>query len=193
MRSALPKPLHPLCGRPMLLHVLDALSELLVDRAVVVVGHGAERVTKTLQEYGPPDLIIDFVDQHVQRGTGDAASVALTAFPNDDDSDDEDIVVLPGDTPLVRPSTLGDARPTPTGRATPPPPCSPPAARHHRHGPDRPGQGRPGQPHRRGRSTPPRPSATSTRSAPRSTASGAACSPRPCAGSPPRTPRASTT
>jgi bifunctional UDP-N-acetylglucosamine pyrophosphorylase/glucosamine-1-phosphate N-acetyltransferase len=90
----------------MLLHVLDALSELLVDRAVVVVGHGAERVTKTLQEYGPPDLIIDFVDQHVQRGTGDAASVALTAFP-DDDTDDEDIVVLPGDTPLVRPSTLG--------------------------------------------------------------------------------------
>jgi bifunctional UDP-N-acetylglucosamine pyrophosphorylase/glucosamine-1-phosphate N-acetyltransferase len=107
MRSTLPKPLHPLCGRPMLLHVLDALSELLVDRAVVVVGHGAERVTKTLQEHGPPDLIIDFVDQHVQRGTGDAASVALTAFPTDDDSDDEDIVVLPGDTPLVRPSTLG--------------------------------------------------------------------------------------
>jgi bifunctional UDP-N-acetylglucosamine pyrophosphorylase/glucosamine-1-phosphate N-acetyltransferase len=106
MRSALPKPLHPLCGRPMLLHVLDALRELLVDRAVVVVGHGAERVTKTLQEDGPPDLIIDFVEQHVQRGTGDAASVALTAFP-DDDSDDGDIVVLPGDTPLVRPSTLG--------------------------------------------------------------------------------------
>jgi len=106
MRSSLPKPLHPLCGRPMLLHVLDALSELLVDRAVVVVGHGAERVTKTLQEYGPPDLVIDFVDQHVQRGTGDAASVALTAFP-DNDSDDEDIVILPGDTPLVRPSTLG--------------------------------------------------------------------------------------
>jgi len=90
----------------MLLHVLDALSELLVDRAVVVVGHGAERVTKTLQEYGPPELIMDFVEQHVQRGTGDAASVALTAFP-DDDSDDEDIVVLPGDTPLVRPATLG--------------------------------------------------------------------------------------
>ena len=106
MRSSLPKPLHTLCGRPMLLHVLDALSELLVDRAVVVVGHGAERVTKTLQEHGPPDLIMDFVEQHVQRGTGDAASVALTAFP-DDDSDDEDIVVLPGDTPLVRPSTLG--------------------------------------------------------------------------------------
>ncbi len=105
MRSAIPKPLHALCGRPMLLHVLDALSELWVDRAVVVVGHGAEPVTKTLHEDGPPDLIIDFVEQRVRRGTGDAAAVALTAFPDDDD--DGDIVVLPGDTPLVLPSTLG--------------------------------------------------------------------------------------
>lgn len=105
MRSTIPKPLHSLCGRPMLLHVLDALSELWVDRAVVVVGHGAEPVTKTLHEEGPPDLVIDFVEQRVQRGTGDAAAVALTAFPDDDD--DGDIVVLPGDTPLVLPSTLG--------------------------------------------------------------------------------------
>jgi bifunctional UDP-N-acetylglucosamine pyrophosphorylase/glucosamine-1-phosphate N-acetyltransferase len=90
----------------MLLHVLDALSELPVERAVVVVGHGAERVTKTLQEQAPPQLIIDFVEQHVQRGTGDAASVALTAFPDDLDADDGDIVVLPGDTPLLRATTL---------------------------------------------------------------------------------------
>ena len=106
MRSARPKPLHVLVGRPMLLHVLDALSELPVERAVVVVGHGAERVTKTLQEQAPPHLIIDFVEQHVPRGTGDAASVALTAFPDDLDSEDGDIVVLPGDTPLLRPATL---------------------------------------------------------------------------------------
>ncbi|MBV8984795.1 MAG: bifunctional N-acetylglucosamine-1-phosphate uridyltransferase/glucosamine-1-phosphate acetyltransferase [Acidimicrobiia bacterium] len=106
MRSARPKPLHVLVGRPMLLHVLDALSELPVERAVVVVGHGAERVTKTLHEQAPPHLIIDFVEQHVPRGTGDAASVALTAFPDDLDSEDGDIVVLPGDTPLLRPATL---------------------------------------------------------------------------------------
>ncbi|MEW6153774.1 MAG: NTP transferase domain-containing protein [Actinomycetota bacterium] len=105
MRSSLPKPLHAVCGRPILLHVLDALSELLVDRAVVVVGWGAERVTKTLLEHGPPDLPIDFVEQRAQRGTGDAVSVALTAFPDDDE--DGDLIVLPGDTPLVRPSTLG--------------------------------------------------------------------------------------
>jgi bifunctional UDP-N-acetylglucosamine pyrophosphorylase/glucosamine-1-phosphate N-acetyltransferase len=90
----------------MLLHVLDALSELLVDRAVVVVGWGAERVTKTLLEDGPADLPIDFVEQRVPRGTGDAVSVALTAFPDDDD--DGDLIVLPGDAPLVRPSTLGE-------------------------------------------------------------------------------------
>jgi bifunctional UDP-N-acetylglucosamine pyrophosphorylase/glucosamine-1-phosphate N-acetyltransferase len=105
MRSARPKPLHLLCGRPLVLHVLDALAELPVDRVVVVVGHGAERVTKTLQEQAPPNLVFDFVEQHVQRGTGDAVAVALTGFP-DDDLDDGDIVVLPGDVPLLRPPTL---------------------------------------------------------------------------------------
>jgi bifunctional UDP-N-acetylglucosamine pyrophosphorylase/glucosamine-1-phosphate N-acetyltransferase len=106
MRSNRPKPLHRLCGRPLVLHVLDALAELELERAVVVVGHGAERVTKTLQEQCPPNLVIDFVEQHVQRGTGDAASVALTAFPDEDDREVGDVVVLPGDTPLLRPATV---------------------------------------------------------------------------------------
>jgi bifunctional UDP-N-acetylglucosamine pyrophosphorylase/glucosamine-1-phosphate N-acetyltransferase len=107
MRSSRPKPLHMLCGRPMLLYVLDALGELPIDRTVVVVGHGAESVIKRLNELAPADVVIDFVEQHVQRGTGDAVGVALTAFP-DDDLDDGDIVVLPGDTPLLRPSTLAE-------------------------------------------------------------------------------------
>ncbi|HEV3265698.1 MAG TPA: NTP transferase domain-containing protein, partial [Acidimicrobiales bacterium] len=47
MKSARPKPLHRLCGRPMVLHVLDSLAELSVSRVVVVVGHRAEWVTKT--------------------------------------------------------------------------------------------------------------------------------------------------
>lgn len=104
MRSARPKPLHLLCGRPMVLHVLDALAEIEVTRVVVVVGHGAERVTKTLHEQAPAGITLDFVEQRVQRGTGDAVSVALTGFPDDDE--DADIVVLPGDTPLLRPPTL---------------------------------------------------------------------------------------
>src|SRR5215472_11627020 len=82
MRSSRPKPLHLLCGRPMVLHVLDALAELPIDRVVVVVGHGADRVIKQVQQAAPPGLTVEFIEQHVQRGTGDAVSVALTAFPD---------------------------------------------------------------------------------------------------------------
>ncbi|HEX9530832.1 MAG TPA: NTP transferase domain-containing protein [Acidimicrobiales bacterium] len=104
MRSSRPKPLHLLCGRPMVLHVLDALAELPVDRVVVVVGHGAERVVKAVQDQAPSTFGIEFVEQHTQRGTGDAVAVGLTGF--EDDIEDGDLVVLPGDTPLLRPPTL---------------------------------------------------------------------------------------
>jgi bifunctional UDP-N-acetylglucosamine pyrophosphorylase/glucosamine-1-phosphate N-acetyltransferase len=90
----------------MILHVLDALAELPIDRVVVVVGHRAEWVTKTLVEHAPPGLAIEFVEQVEQRGTGDAMSVALTGLPDEDSGDDGDVVVLPGDTPLLRPGTL---------------------------------------------------------------------------------------
>lgn len=106
MKSSRPKPLHVLCGRPMLLHVVDALAVLPLQRVVVVVGHGAERVTKALQDSAPSGLSIDFVEQGVQQGTGDAVSVALTAF--DDDLDDDDLLVLPGDAPLIRAETLAE-------------------------------------------------------------------------------------
>ena len=105
MKSARPKPLHLLCGRPMVLHVLDALAALRVDRVVVVVGHRGEWVTKTLVDLAPAGLDIVFVEQPVQRGTGDATAVALTGLV-EDDSEDGDVVVLPGDTPLLRPPTL---------------------------------------------------------------------------------------
>ena len=108
MRSGTPKPLHRLCGRPMVLHVLDALAELTVERVVVVVGHGAPEVSKTIQAEAPPDLAIEFVEQPEPRGTGDAVAVALTGFPvaYGADLDDGDVIVLPGDTPLLRPATL---------------------------------------------------------------------------------------
>lgn len=107
MRSSVPKPLHRLCGRPMVLHVLDALAELSLDRVVVVVGHGANEVTKTLQAEAPPGLVLEFVEQAEQRGTGDALAVGLTGFPDSyADVDEADLLVLPGDTPLVRPATI---------------------------------------------------------------------------------------
>ena len=104
MRSDLPKVLHTLCGRPMVLHVVDALAELPLERIVVVVGHGAERVTKTLQDQLVTEKPVEFVEQRVQRGTGDAVSVALTLF--DDLDAEDDILVLPSDAPLVRAETI---------------------------------------------------------------------------------------
>ena len=80
MRSGTPKVLHPLCGRPMVLHVVDALAELPLERIVVVVGHAAEWVTKTLHDQLVTEVPVEFVEQRVQRGTGDAVSVALTVF-----------------------------------------------------------------------------------------------------------------
>src|ERR1700728_1390800 len=105
MRSERPKPLHLLCGRPMILHVLDAMAEVDVRRVVVVVGHRAEWVTKTLVQHAPPTMEIEFVEQLTRTGTGDALAVELTGL-DDDDDEVEDVVVLPGDTPLLRPQTL---------------------------------------------------------------------------------------
>ena len=107
MRSPIPKPIHRLCGRPMVILVLDALAELPIDRVVVVVGHGAPEVQRTILAEAPSHLKVEFVEQLEPLGTGDAVAVALTGFPEGADLEDGDLVILPGDTPLVRPSTLG--------------------------------------------------------------------------------------
>jgi bifunctional UDP-N-acetylglucosamine pyrophosphorylase/glucosamine-1-phosphate N-acetyltransferase len=104
MRSERPKPLHMLCGRPLVRYVLDALAGVDAERAVVVVGHGADVVVKKLAETSG-GLRLEFVEQRVQRGTGDAVAVGLTGLPDDID-DDGDVIVLPGDTPLLRAETV---------------------------------------------------------------------------------------
>jgi bifunctional UDP-N-acetylglucosamine pyrophosphorylase/glucosamine-1-phosphate N-acetyltransferase len=106
MRSDRPKPLHLLVGRPLVRQVLDALADCDVARVVVVVGHGAEAVTKKLLE-APAPWPIEFVEQRAQRGTCDAVAVGMTGLPEEDlDTDDGDVLVLPGDTPLLRPETI---------------------------------------------------------------------------------------
>lgn len=105
MRSDLPKVLHPLCGRPMLLWVLDALRDLPLSRVVVVVGHGAQAVTKMVQEQADFDVPVECVEQSVRRGTGDAVRTGLALFA-DDLGGDDDVLVLPGDTPLLTRATL---------------------------------------------------------------------------------------
>jgi bifunctional UDP-N-acetylglucosamine pyrophosphorylase/glucosamine-1-phosphate N-acetyltransferase len=104
MKSERPKPLHLLCGRPMLMYVLDSLRVVDPDRAVIVVGHKAERVTRKISG-AETALELEFVEQHVQRGTGDAVLVGLVGLPEDGE-EDGDVLVVPGDAPLLRPETI---------------------------------------------------------------------------------------
>lgn len=105
MRSERPKPLHVLVGKPMVVWVLDALADCAVGRVSVVVGHGADEVTKRLVE-DAGDRPLEFVEQAVQRGTGDAAMVGLTGLADDEYDEPQDVLVLTADTPLLRPETL---------------------------------------------------------------------------------------
>ena len=108
MRSDRPKPLHMICGRAMVLHVIHALERLAPERTAVVVGHGAERVTKEVQDLAPAWANVAFVEQVEQHGTGHAASTGMSAFDGDDYDDEATVVVLPGDAPLLRPETLDE-------------------------------------------------------------------------------------
>lgn len=106
MRSDRPKPLHRICGRAMVLHVIHALERLEPENTVVVVGHRAEQVTKRVQEAAPGWANVVFVEQAEQNGTGDAAAIGMAALPGDDYDEDAIVVVLPGDTPLLEADTL---------------------------------------------------------------------------------------
>jgi bifunctional UDP-N-acetylglucosamine pyrophosphorylase/glucosamine-1-phosphate N-acetyltransferase len=97
MKSALPKVVHPIAGRPMVAWVLDALAAAGAARTVVVVGHGAEAVREAL----PPG--VEVAVQERQHGTGDAARVGLDAL----DPDCDTVIVACGDTPLLDPELLG--------------------------------------------------------------------------------------
>ena len=108
MRSSRPKPLHMICGRAMVLHVIHALEKLTPERTAIVVGHGAEQVTKKVQSMAPAWANVAFVEQIEQNGTGDAASIGMTAFDGDDYDDESTILILPGDTPLLQPDTLDE-------------------------------------------------------------------------------------
>ncbi len=108
MRSDRPKPLHRICGRPMVLHVIHALEKLGPSRTVVVVGHGAEQVTKKVQQEAPHWANVAFVEQLDQKGTGDAAAVGMSALGGDDYDDEAIVLILPGDTPLLSADTLDE-------------------------------------------------------------------------------------
>lgn len=90
----------------MVLYVLDAASHEDVRATVVVVGHGASWVEKALTERARADVKLMFVEQNEQLGTGHAVSVALPTIDDELGASDGDVLILPGDTPLLRSATI---------------------------------------------------------------------------------------
>jgi len=103
MKSAVPKVLHPIAGRSLVGHVIEAAAHLEPEHVVVVVGHGREHVVEHLAEIAP--WVVPVV-QDEQRGTGHAVRIALDDLASRGVSSDRPIVVLTGDTPLVNGGTL---------------------------------------------------------------------------------------
>jgi bifunctional UDP-N-acetylglucosamine pyrophosphorylase/glucosamine-1-phosphate N-acetyltransferase len=101
MKSARPKVLATLCGRPMVAWVIDQALALRPERILLVVGHGADEVEKALLATGQRDRVT-FVAQEPQLGTGHALQVCAKALGKDGAR----VVVLYGDMPLLRAETL---------------------------------------------------------------------------------------
>ena len=96
MKSDLPKVLHPLCGKPMLWHVLEALKSVTTEKSVVVVGHGAEEVRKYVGNSA------ECVLQEPQLGTAHAALQAESLLRGKTDY----VIVTYADMPLLRGETF---------------------------------------------------------------------------------------
>jgi bifunctional UDP-N-acetylglucosamine pyrophosphorylase/glucosamine-1-phosphate N-acetyltransferase len=98
MKSAVPKVLHPLAGRPLIEHVLRTVDSLKTASIVLVVGHGADQVEAALAHR--PNL--QYVVQSPQLGTGHALQQAETALKDKKGN----VLVLSADVPLLEASTL---------------------------------------------------------------------------------------
>ncbi|XOV79988.1 MAG: bifunctional UDP-N-acetylglucosamine diphosphorylase/glucosamine-1-phosphate N-acetyltransferase GlmU [Aestuariibacter sp.] len=96
MKSSLPKVLHPIGPQPMVQHILDGLSSVGATRINLVYGHGAEQLQ---QQLGHNE--VNWCLQEQQLGTGHAV---MQALPNI--SDDDNVLILVGDAPLIKQSTL---------------------------------------------------------------------------------------
>lgn len=96
MKSKLYKVLHPVCGKPMVGHVLDTVQRASCERSVVIVGHGAEAVKAYLGDRA------EYVLQAEQLGTGHAVKQAKTLLGQEDGL----TFIVCGDTPLVTEASL---------------------------------------------------------------------------------------
>lgn len=96
MKSKLYKVLHPVCGKPMILHIINEIERLQVDEIVTIVGHGAEMVKKVVGSS------VTFALQSEQLGTAHAVMQARDLL-----ADKQGVtLVVCGDTPLITKETM---------------------------------------------------------------------------------------
>jgi len=101
MDSDLPKVLHQVAGKPMVQWVIDAVNETGADRVILVIGHGAQLVKETISGE-TQGVEVEYVLQEPQRGTGHAVLVCKDTL----NEFEGNIVILGGDGPLLRSSTI---------------------------------------------------------------------------------------
>ncbi len=102
MKSKRPKPLHEICGKPMLGWILDACYDAEVTHVLLVVGHGKDEI---IAAFGN-DKRIEFVEQTEQLGTGHAAKMCAAQLKQHAG----DILILAGDVPLITGQVLKTLR-----------------------------------------------------------------------------------
>ena len=98
MKSDLAKVLHQVCGKSMVVHVIESAREVAGDNIRVVIGHQAEQVKKEVSQYAD----VSFAVQKELLGTGDAVKAALPGLGENITH----VLVLCGDVPLIRAETL---------------------------------------------------------------------------------------
>ncbi|UJS16328.1 MAG: NTP transferase domain-containing protein [Candidatus Jettenia sp.] len=97
MRSSRPKVLHEVCGTPFLEYVIEVVQEAGFSQIIVVAGDKKESVKDNLKK-----MSVEIAEQYEQLGTAHAVMSVRHLLPNRTDA----IIVLNGDTPLVKPQTL---------------------------------------------------------------------------------------
>lgn len=101
MKSKKPKVLHEILGRPMLFYVLNSCKHSQVEKNLVVVGHNKEKVRKAFEDEKDVEFIEQPIGDNVPYGTGYAVMNALDKI-----EDDDTVIILNGDTPIISNSTI---------------------------------------------------------------------------------------
>lgn len=102
MKSKTPKVLHKICGKPILEYVIEASKYARIEKNYVIIGHGGDKVKDGFQNR-EIDFISQPIGENIPYGTGYAVMQAIDYI-----KDNDNVIILYGDTPLITPKTIGD-------------------------------------------------------------------------------------